>query len=339
MIRWVPLVLAGCGGCGPGGDSGSPTGTGAGTGSEVFASLVAEDLPGVILSAAGHGDEVLMVGGQRDIASGTLARWQGDRICVEEGVADGELWWVHVNAPGDWWAVGEHGIVLREVGGARTREDVPTEATLFGVFDDGSSVWAVGGHVFSQPQGTGELWRRDAAGGAWELFDTTDGLLFKVWEDWVVGDGIAARIGPTGLEHLTLPGGERITTVRGRDKDGDVYLVGGVTGAVMLHYDGSAFSEVEVPALCASRDLMGVWTAPGEDVYISGGNGAMARFDGTDWACPDFPIYFNEIHAVTRHQGEVFFVGGNMLASEGPYLGVVAQLGAHPALPVEPCAR
>ena len=110
--------------------------------------VAATEIPGgVMLSAFTLGDEAVMVGGSYG-TSGSLWRYDGRSLCVEENVADGALWWIHGRSETDFWMVGDAGIVIHEQSGTRVREDLPDKAlTNFGVFDDGTNVWVVAGDV------------------------------------------------------------------------------------------------------------------------------------------------------------------------------------------------
>ncbi|MDP6946973.1 MAG: hypothetical protein QF464_22680, partial [Myxococcota bacterium] len=118
---------------------------------------MADAIPqGVLLSAWTDSDELMMVGGELG-STGIIARYDGVSLTVEDEVTDGALWWIHGPRDGEWYAVGEGGIILHSVDGERTREDVDTEATLFGVYAIGERVWAVGGDVATS---SGEIWLR-----------------------------------------------------------------------------------------------------------------------------------------------------------------------------------
>jgi len=251
-------------------------------------------------------------------------------VCRERP-ADGVLWWIHGRSPDDWYAVGERGIVVRGQGDTRTREDLPTEATLFGVYDDGTDVWAVGGDVFGT--GLGEVWVK-RADSDWSLLEgDLPNLAFKVWDGWVVGAGYTRRIEGDALVDVPLPGGERLTTVRGHSAN-EAWAVGGTSSAQMVRYVDAQWQPVDVDPTCAPRDLMGVWTESGSPVYVSGSSGTAARLDGDTWTCAPLPLTNDAFHAVWKHNDTVLFVGGNLTDSIGPYHGTLAALGDHAPLDV-----
>lgn len=290
--------------------------------------VVADEIPGgVLLGAWPTGDELLMVGGDLDLlnpAYGSLARWNGEALCVEEGVTDTTLWWIHGRDPIEWYAVGAEGRILHESGGSRTDESVPTASTLYGVWmaDDGK-VYAVGGDVRDSLRG--EIWVKE--GGVWSLFaGDLDGVVFKVWDRWFVGDGVAFHLEDGELVSRPPPDGVRLLTVRGRADD-DVWAVGGDPAAVLLHWDGTQWNDVAVSLDCTAQPLNGVWTGAGEDVWIAGNSGAMARFDGSAWECPVPPTSYESFHAVTSFKDEIWWLGGNLFSAGNNY-GTLARYGA-----------
>lgn len=288
-------------------------------------SLVAEErIGGVLLSAWSDGDRLLAVGGQLDGSAAVMASEAGG-CWVDEAVgpADRPLWWLHgADGAREWFAVGDAGLVLHGDDSGVVEESVPTASTLYGVWDDGDRVWAVGGDVFGTQ--LGEIWTR--SGGVWELFaDELPGVVFKAWGDWFVGDGVVYRLEDGQLVDRTPPEQPRLLTIRGRGPD-DVWAVGGTSTAELWHWGGSAWSQVEVSPNCASLPLSGVWTAPGDDVWIAGMQGGMGRWDGESWECPEDPVTYDDLHAVWRHGEEYWWFGGNLMSSASNY-GTIAKYG------------
>jgi len=297
----------------------------------VFASVIADDIPGgVLLAAWSGGEDILIVGGVFGEAQGVILRYSDGALCMENDDAGETLWWIHGRAENDWYAVGENGAILHSVDGVITREDVDTRAKLYGVYDDGVDVWAVGGRI---GPGTGEIWRKSQ--DTWEKVLDTDGILFKVWKNWVVGEeGQVLYWNGAEFEDRS-PSDQRFLTVRGASED-DVWVVGGLQEPVIWHYEAGTWTEHSVEPICGSQPLMGVWTDPGEDVWVSGMAGTTAVFDGTAWTCDDFPISSRDFHAVWKQGRDVVFVGGNFMGS-APYVGTVAALGDLPTTDVGPC--
>ncbi len=317
-LQVLAVSCLGCVGSAPTEDDSAPPGDSGAEGPGF--SIMADAIPqGVLLSAWTDSDVLLMVGGELGSA-GILARYDGVGLTVEEDVADGALWWIHGPRDGEWYAVGESGIILHNVDGERIREDVDTDATLFGVYAMGERVWAVGGNVAT---GTGEIWLR--LGGVWSLFaGDLPGLMFKTWEGWFVGHGQAYRLGD-GDELISYAvGGERLVTVRGREAGSDAWAVGGSTGAVLMHFEGQEWVGVDQSL---GQPLNGVWTAPDEALYVAGNSGLAAFCQDGEWVRPEVLLTTEVLHAVWPFGDEVIWVGGNLLTSGGDYHGTILRYG------------
>jgi len=316
----VLLLVAACSG-----DDEPGTKDTSGTTSAPAWEMVVEDGPGgMMLGAYSVGDTMIVVGGQLNDGTGTIWKLNDGVLCVDEEIPDAPLWWVHGRSETDLYMVGEQGLILHEVDGVRTREDVPSTAKLFGVYDDGTDVWAVGGDIFGD--GTGEIWRR--VDGTWSLASTTPGLAFKAWEGWFVGDGFVWWWDGTDFVDRTPAEAPRFTTVRGRSQD-DVWVVGGTQVAEFYHWDGAEWSRPDVDASCVNAALNGVYTAPGEDVYVAGMFGVAGSFDGTAWSCADQPLTAKAFHAVWPHDGAWWALGGNFTSSS-TQVSSVARFGEGP---------
>lgn len=279
---------------------------------------------GMLLAAWSDGEDVLFVGGDLDGGPGVTARYDGDSLCTSSNVTERALWWVHGTAPGEWWAVGEAGTALHHTGGADVRDDVPTEATLFGVWATDTEVWAVGGSV---SENTGEVWRK--TDGDWQAIATDlPGIVFKVWDNWFVGRQVAYTWNGSELEDISA--GENLLTVRGRS-DNDVWAVGGTTSAAVLHWadgDWTAFDNTSL-----GQPLNGVWTDPGETVWVAGNFGTAAFWDdeAASWSFSSPPTTAEHFHAVWKHNDEVFFAGGNFF-SPGNNTGTITRYGPNQGL-------
>ncbi|MBW2257839.1 MAG: hypothetical protein JRI25_25000 [Deltaproteobacteria bacterium] len=333
MTRWIGpaflLMVGGCDGsdpddtgdtgpyvCEPSGEPGSWTLMADGVGS------------GVLISAWSDGGTVLMVGGEMGGGPGVIARYRNGVVCTEDAVTPRALWWIHGAQPGEWYAVGEVGTIVHSTDGTRVHEDVATEATLFGAYDDGTDVWAVGGNIVS---GKGEVWRR--RDGTWSLFaGDLPGVLFKVWNGFIVGDHVSYVI--DGDDLVFHDPGERLTTVRGRS-DTDVYAVGGIGSPRVLHWDGVDWTRFDESGL--TQPLSGVWTAPDEQLWVAGNFGEAAFHDGAGWQMAIPPVTVEHFHAVWRHCDETLFAGGNLF-SVGNNFGTIARYGPPiDEVTVEPC--
>ncbi|MCH9684831.1 MAG: hypothetical protein K0V04_25575 [Deltaproteobacteria bacterium] len=285
---------------------------------------------GVLLAAAALGQDLVFVGG--DLSSqpgvtpggpGYIVRLRDGALCREDDVSDNTLWWIAASSDDEWYAVGEAGTILHERQGERTDESVQTEAVLYGIFDQGQRVVAVGGDVWNSNHG--EVWLRDA-GGSWSALATDlPGVVFKVWDRWLVGDGVAWTLeGDTLVEHFP-PDQARLLTVHGRASD-DVWAVGGSQQPVLLHWTGSAWESIDVDPRCFSSGLNGVWVSPQGEVWLAGFFGGIGMYRDGTWECPERGVTSQHFHAVVGHQDSRFFAGGDLFGA-GDNIGTVLQQG------------
>jgi hypothetical protein len=104
---------------------------------------------------------------------------------------------------------------------------------------------------------------------------------------WVGDDGRAVFVGTDGIVQfdgarwfvpVTPSSGRGWSGVWGSASD-DVYVVG-YRGRI-LHFDGTAWSPVQVPT---KADLYGVWGRSADDVFVVGASGTVLHYDGTRWS-------------------------------------------------------
>lgn len=331
------LALTGCpnGGDEEGGDDGAQ--------SELSVEVAAVE-GGVILSGYQNGDTMVMVGGTLSPAPGQeyggpgtvfwIDQDEPNSVCRRENASDRTLWWVEGQGDGSWFAVGEQGAILRYDGDSLVDESVATDAILYGV-RPGEQAVAVGGDPFDTQEG--EIWQR-SADGTWEALHTgLPGVAFKIWENWIVGVGVAWTLEDDGtlVEHFP-PNNARLLTVRTRAAD-DVWAVGGSQSGIVLHFDGEQWEEIEFDTACGNGGLNGVWTGEGEDIWVAGFFGAMARYDGEKWICPQPASTLEHLHAVWPSDDGMWW-GGGALLSAGGNAGLLGREGFNALeLEVEDC--
>ena len=303
----IILGLAGCrSGSGPGGDTSLDL-KGDGASNSLWQLVTDQIEDAVLLSAWSDGPTLRIVGGDLGGGAGIMVHSKGDTLCVERDVTERALWWIHGSTLGEWTAVGESGTVLRESDGVRTRMDVPTDATLFGVYIDGANTWVAGGHVGSG-KNDGEIWRND--GNGWEaIARDLPHVLFKVWGAWFVGQEIAYRYdAATGeLQPFDIDG--RLLTVRGTDNK-DVWAVGGLVSPLIFRFEAGGFVPVDTTGLRSA--INGVYTDVDGGVWIAGNDGTTAQWTGDGWDQPDVPLTTDHLHAVWRHEGATWWFGGDL---------------------------
>jgi hypothetical protein len=159
--------------------------------------------------------------------------------------------------------------------------------------------------------------------------------LFKVWgasadDVVIVGDrgetlhydGTTFRSKPSNAGPNTV-----LFTAWGRSAS-DIYAIGDDLGSVKLvHYDGSAWAAVDLPR-DAPLVAPGVWTAPGQPLFIAGYDGYIACL-GSDGAWTSFePVTAQAFHVVMGDSaGNVWAAGGNIQSRMPDYDGVLVESG------------
>jgi hypothetical protein len=305
--------------------------------------------PGALFSGwAGGPDNIWVVGGEAGksvVLHFDGASWE----LIDPGLNE-QLWWVHGFADGTIYVAGDHGAIGRWDGTAWEQMESNAPGTVFyGIWgatpDD---VWAVGGPT--QTPATGVTAEGDVVlhydGTAWQrvqiqaLLDkpaSQEKNLFKVWGAsadavFIVGStGLALHY--DGTEWVQMPTqsvGQPLFTVYGRSAT-DVYAVGGLGVPVLNHWDGTAWSDVELP-LTAPQAIQGVWTAPGEAVYVGGWYGFTAALnDDSTWTVEQTDSQL-AYHAVFGDgSGAVWAVGGDIYAQLTDYQGII--ISTAPSIP------
>lgn len=189
-------------------------------------------------------------------------------------------------------------------GDTDTDGETDAEASLVNVIEDlpgallsitgrtASDVWTVGADAGEGP----EVLRWD--GSSWSKLDTSSvrGDLWWIFlagadDVWMAGAGgrVVHHVPSTGtLDAEVLEAGFTIYGIWGSGPD-DVYAVGGRpdsggNAARVWHYDGDAWSALELPAGAASQAAMyKVWGTAADDVWVCGMAGVLLHFDGAAW--------------------------------------------------------
>jgi hypothetical protein len=295
---------------------------------------VFSDLPSALLGVWGSSaEDVFLVGS--DVGDGPLVlHWDGAAWHRLATGATGSLWWVSGTGPGARvWMAGEAGLVLRyeRAGGSFEQiPGVPGNVTLYGVFETGGEVWAVGGEDTGS---VGHAYRLDGA-----AFTEDDGVpaaaeqagqFFKVWgrsptDLWIVGlgDKMLHR-GAGGWEVLDTPSGRRLFTMHGNESV--AVAVGGFATGLVVEASGNAVSDVTPPGV---KQLNGVWVEPDGTVVAVGVEGTVVERRGSVWRSPGgLPATLDDYHAVyVDPDGGVWAVGG-FLVVEPQTRGMLLRYG------------
>jgi hypothetical protein len=161
------------------------------------------------------------------------------------------------------------------------------------------------------------------ANGRWTRLDTggTETL-------WWVGRGGSARfaVGESGLilrvegttaTRMNAPVTTTLFGVWGASAD-DVWAVGGnplggVTNDVVLHFDGTTWSAVDVPEKRGVA-LLKVWGTSSSDVWMCGQQGTLWRWNGAAFEAHHLATRGNVTTVAGRSASDVWAVGGPPLA-------------------------
>jgi hypothetical protein len=190
------------------------------------------------------------------------------------------IWGTGDGTTTELWAVGTSGTILQYLNGEFESWDIGT-ATFQDV--DGPSdtqLTAVGwGGVYNQ---SGADWNYQNAGGSYRLASVRIGTS----TDIAVGDAGVILTRPKGGEwsivSVTGTSGSAITrdlhAVHG-ETDDDVWVVG--EDATILHWDGSAWTQIGEDLIPTTGTLWGVYSTSGE-VFAVGNNGVALVGNETD---------------------------------------------------------
>ncbi len=152
-----------------------------------------------------------------------------------------------------------------------------------------TDVWTVGG---DPGDGTGPFVLHFDGEGWTRLATGTEGALW-----WVHGfEGGPVLVGGEGghilryaggaFEAMETPGTATVFGIWGSSPD-DVWAVGGTMaagGGFVWRFDGSAWTEVAIPAEAEMQNIYKVWGTAADDVWLVGTGGLLMHWDGSEMA-------------------------------------------------------
>ncbi|MCC7384805.1 MAG: hypothetical protein IT384_23350 [Deltaproteobacteria bacterium] len=317
-----------------------------------FVALAADYAPGALLSIwSGSPNDVWVVGGE--LGKPVVLRFDGMAWRRDDPPIAQQLWWVHGFTGGPVFVVGEGGAIARSNNGAwEVMDSGHPGTTFYGVWAASpSDVWAVGGEFLGATSSVtrqgdvivhydGTRWNRVRLPYLDSKPMSAQKNLFKVWGTradrvFIVGDGGLALHydGASWAKHETGVTGAPLFTVSGRGEN-DVWAIGGLGAPALIHWDGSRWSEVALPA-DAPQVMQGLWTASGQPVVVSGYGGYVAcRSDDGQWAVSAEKTR-DALHAVWGDGEGLWASGGNIVSFLPDYHGALLSSGREvPALPV-----
>lgn len=182
--------------------------------------------------------------------------------------------------------------------------------------DSATDVWTVGAD-----DGEGPLVLH-YDGISWARLDTdTTGDLWWVWRPeatsvWMVGAaGRVVHWTPGDVAEEVLDADLTLFGIWGASED-DIWTVGGDVSAAsdtaaLFHYDGSAWTRVDLPPTAASKfAVYKVWGSSASDVWIVGVDGVMVHYDGTAWSDVTSPTTSTLLTINGSGPNDVTAVGG-----------------------------
>ena len=183
-----------------------------------------------------------------------------------------------------------------------------------------SDVYAIG----SDPDGGGATVLH-FDGAAWADVEVGAGDLWWGWPS-PSGDVLMVGAGSRVVRYTpsTTAYNEQFLDLEGRftlfgvwgAADDDVYAVGGNInasqyGAVVYHFDGAAWTQVELPDAAARQVAMyKVWGRSSDDVWVCGNGGTLLHFDGAAWSLTTTPVGTSLFTCTGTDDGTLYTVGG-----------------------------
>lgn len=284
----------------------------------------------VSATASPDGSRWLAVGGtpERGIIARESAKGQWT---LEQTPELPLLNWGQLFADGTGFVVGNAGAIVHYDGAHWTRQSTPIEEDLWGVWGAApNDVWAVGGR--GQQDGQATLLHYD--GAAWQqvalpaLERPNVWALFKVWgasasDVYAVGQrGAVLHYDGTTWSELGLGTGDDLIAVYGVAAD-RVAIVGGRSSGFIATFDGSRWNTQQLAPL---PGLNGVFMNDPSTIHVAGIQGTIAELDfATLTVRPAYQSTSLTFHALHGAGKRLLAVGGNLMATSGPYLGLAAE--------------
>ncbi len=178
------------------------------------------------------------------------------------------------------FAGGELGVVLRRNFGSFQQQVLPMLGTVRGIAGDGS------GDAFAIGSGVGvTAWWN---GTSWQTINSGTNELLAIWSNTTSGDVIAVGRNGSALRwngfNWTQVGtgtSNDLFAIHGPTAGGGMILAVG-EGGTIVRYNGSSFSPMTSPT---TEDLLAVWAGAGTTTaYAVGRNGTIVRYNGSTWS-------------------------------------------------------
>lgn len=294
-------------------------------GSDPGFEVIAEDLPGALLSVyAPSPDNVWAVGSDPGDGLGPMVlRYDGSELRRLSTGASHDLWWVAPGGDGDTlWMSGANGLVLRcsESTETCTNKSVGGGRTFFGIIafanDD---VWAVGGDI-TGANGFHSAFHFDGAGWTevtgWPESMDSGTTFFKIWgpnsADLTIVGTRGVMLHYDGSAWTQREVGTTENLITVHGDSARVMSVGGLGSGLLLVDDGDGFQAVDLGSV---PQINGLFLRDGWPAVAAGARGYVIHETDAGWVpIPGAPDTFYDYHAVSRaSDGSVWAVGGNIM--------------------------
>jgi hypothetical protein len=228
-----------------------------------------------------------------------------------------DLWSVWGSSPGDVYAAGIQGLVMRWNGRRWVEQPTPTGEVLFDLWGSGAGdVVAVGSHSVVLRL-DGGAWRAEAvppvpAGAGRHVGPSFHAVWGSARDDvYAVGDGGHIVRYDGAAWHVEPSGTSQVLNDVSGCGAGDIFAVG-ENGTVLRRAAGRW-----APQASGSRaSLSGVWCVSPHEVYAVGTGGTILRYDGASWARLDSHVAADLYGIWGDRSGRLFVAGdGAILAS------------------------
>ena len=292
--------------------------------------------------AVGPGSVLLHYDGTswtRDVPPGTLnLRWVDARsgdFAVAVGASGSVVWrrgstWTYDDTSGttqplfgvtivaedDVWASGANGTVIHWNGSSWNPSASGSSRHLYGILALGADdVYAVGtGGTILHYDGTGwtlvsPAWITSEVENVWAAnpehiwFSGTDGLLLyldRITDTWTLVDSGT-------LETLYGIWGS---------SDNDIWAAGGWSGGIVLHYDGTSWTEDRSVPSIDRKGFRAVSGAGADNIFGALHDGGIMHYDGTSWRPMEGAITAS-LRSVWGSSGQEVFAAGSATSPDG----------------------
>ena len=289
---------------------------------------------GALTSVWAAGNDMFVTGGKGLVGmsgGGVILHYDGahwDRTPTAQF-----MWWIFGFTKTNVWAVGQGGLIEHYDGSAWTQTPAPTgfTGTLSGIWGASpNDIWAVGGSADAPPVPTVLHWN----GTQWSSVSsgtTETGQIFKVWgadasHVYAVGDrGIVLAFDGNAWSQVPRATSGQLVTDCGSAAN-DVWAVGGMQNAAVLHYDGSQWTPLQDTGLLPP--LLGCTVAAGGTLLVVGRQGFIAWRAANMWHPIDPMPTVDCLHNVAPYAGGYVAVGGNLLSPASGLHGVMIRSGS-----------